>query len=116
MSKIHVVAANGDGYQVYIHTSMLAGANLVANSWSACFVSAYSPGTRMTVGTGIGQITSSEAAQVAAGAVLEIPATMQANGDGTAPTTTQINSSADAIIAAKFLDIQAQLKYFGYTQ
>lgn len=116
MSKIHVLSRNGDGYQVYIHTAMPIGVNLVSNSWSACYVAAFSPSTQMSVGTGLGQITSSEAAAVLAGAEIEFQGSVSANADGSAPSSGQINTYADNIIAAGFLSLQSQLKYYGYTQ
>lgn len=116
MSKIHVLSQNGGGYHVYIHTSMPVGVNVVSNSWSACYVAAFNPQTAMSIGTGIGQITSSEASAVLTGAELEFQGVVQPNADGSAPSSTQINTYADSIIAAGFASLQAQLKYYGYTQ
>lgn len=95
---------------------MPVGVNLVANSWKACYVAAHSPATAMVIGTGIGQITSSEAASIVAGDVIELSATVTPNADGSAPSSTGINTFADSMISDKLNTLQAQLKYFGYTQ
>lgn len=115
MSKLHVIAG-GNGYPVYIHTNMPAGVNSVSNSWKACYVSAYAPVSKMTIGTGVGQISSSEAASIVAGDVLEFQAAVAVAADGSVPSSSALSVFADSIISTGFVDLQVHLKYFGYTQ
>lgn len=117
MSKIHVLAGNGGTYNLIIHTNTPAGINTVANSWKACIIAAgIAKTSSMDVGTGVGQITSSEAASILAGDVLEFSASIANNADGAAPSSGQLTTFADNYITNKFNELQVALKFYGYTQ
>lgn len=117
MSKIHVLNGGGGSYQLIIHTNTPVGVNSVANSWKSVVVAAAVASTSsMIVGTGIGQISSSEAASIIAGDVLEFKAALGENSDGTTPTSTQLGNFANVVIASKLTDLQVSLKFYGYTQ
>lgn len=117
MSKIHVLAGNGGTYTMVIHTATPVGVNVVSNSWKACLLAAgIAKTSTMVVGTGIGLITSSEAASVLAGDTLEFNATLPAEFNGNTPTSTQLTAFADSFISAEFSRLQVALKFYGYTQ
>lgn len=117
MSKVHVLAGNGGSYNLVIHTNTPAGVNSVANSWKACLISAgIATVSSMVVGTSIGNISSSEAASVLAGDLLEFRAPLNSNVDGSTPTSTQITNFVDAVITTNFSALQVSMKFYGYTQ
>jgi len=116
MSKIHVLTADTTGnYKIVIHTNTPAGSNSVGISWQAAGLNSGLIGTTiMTVGTGAGQITSSENNNILAGTVFEIVSNIPAESGGATPTS--LNQMADQIINQRLTELAKQLKYFGYAQ
>lgn len=117
MARIHVLQAAGvDTYTVVVHAPTPAGNNSAGIAWSTALANAGLATTVMTVGNGPGQISQSEANQIAAGTVLE--GTMQW-GDN--PAWTNAERQADLALRANQLiaELQAryaaQLKFFGAT-
>src|SRR3990167_10187920 len=106
MSKVHILAGNGGTYQIIIHTNTpTIGNNAIGNNWKTCYINAGLATTSvMSVGIGLGQITSSEAASVLSGDMLEISTTIPNRFDGATPTPVQINAFADAVIASRLDD------------
>ncbi len=116
MSKIHVLAADNNGnYNIVLHVAVPVGNNSVGVSWQTAGLNSGLTGhTVMTVGTGAGQISSSENTSVLSGSVVEIVANIPAESGGA--TVASLNLIADIIITQVLANLAKQLKYFGYTQ
>ena len=118
MSNIHVLAGAGlNRYTVVVHVATPAGNNAAGVPWSTAIVNAKRNTTVLLTGNGVGQITAAEAAQVAAGTVLEGSFDW---GDDPAWTNGQRIADLDtraAQLAAELLGrTGADLKYFGFTR
>ena len=116
MSKVHVLTGMSGRYTAVLHAPIPSGNNAVGVSWKACLLSSGTPVSALPIGMGYGQITQVEASQIAVGDVLEYQWEIPTNADGSAPTTTFINSLADQEIIARNLKSAVEYKYFGYTQ
>lgn len=117
MSKIHILAGNGGVYNLVIHTATPPGNNAVGNAWkTAALASMLIGSTILSTGSGLGQITTSEATSIVAGDVLEFQAQFPNLIDGSTPTTAQLNAFADAVITRELSRLQVALKFYGYTQ
>lgn len=116
MSKIHVLSADTNGnYQIVIHTNTPAGNNSAGISWVTAGLNAGLLGISvMAVGTGAGQITTAEKANVTAGTVIEIVINIPAESGGA--TSASLDNMVNQIITQRINDLAKQLKYFGYTQ
>ena len=118
MSNIHVLAGSGrNRYMVVVHVATPAGNNSADVAWSTAVINAKRNTTVLETGTAAGQITSAEAAQVAAGTVLEgsfewddDPA--WTNGQRTADLDTRAGQLAAELLAT----YGADLKFFGFTR
>ena len=118
MSNIHVLAGAGrNRYTVLVHVATPAGNNSAGVAWSTAVINAKRNTTVLATGTAAGQITSAEAAQVAAGTVLEgsfewddDPA--WTNGQRTADLDTRAAQLAAELLAR----FGADLKFFGFTR
>lgn len=113
MAKIHALTADTSGdCRVVLHLPMPAGNNLVGNSWKACWLALGRNTTSLTEGTGLGQITTAEKAQVIAGDVIElsgsIPLAVVAAG------TAAVNAFADSLIATRLGSLAGELNYYGW--
>lgn len=118
MSKIHVLTGGAGSFNAVVHSVVPVGNNLVGISWQTCIAnSSYLPlVSRLTIGTGAGQISAIEAAQVAAGTVVEYELTIPLNADGSAPSSSFIDNLANKVISDRNQTVAASLQYFGYTQ
>lgn len=115
MSKIHVLEAAGDRqYKVIIHVPVPTGNNAVGMSWKSVLLASGKSGTsQLTVGTGPGQISSAENAQIVAGDVIELSTTILAESGGAGQAS--IDAMVDAAIAENTASIASQYKYYGHT-
>src|SRR5262249_10852203 len=118
MSNIHVLGQSGkDTYTVVVHVAVPAGNNSAGVSWQTAVVNAGRNVTQMVAGSGAGQITPAEAAQVASGAVLE--GSFQWGDD---PTWTNQQRLDDLTLRASQLQAEllaqtaAALKFYGFTR
>lgn len=111
MAKLHVLACDDKGvYRGVVHYATPAGSNSVGVSWKAAALAAGLAGTTSLVeGTGPGQITTAEKAQVVAGDVIEIPISLVSETVGGA------GAEADAAISNHQRHLAKVLKYFGFT-
>lgn len=118
MSKIHVLEGQVNGkYHFVIHTPTPAGNNSVGVSWvTAGLNSGFTGKTSLTIGTGAGQISAAENTTVLNGTVIEIPANIDAESNGSPPSQATLNQIVDEIISNYLGILAIQLKYFGYTQ
>jgi len=118
MSSIHVLAGNGSNlYTAVIHIATPAGNNAVGVSWATALVNSGMAKTTMTAGTGPGQISTSEKAQIEAGTVIE--AVTQWQDDPTFTTQQRLDDFTLRTSQAstdRLNRLAAQLTYFGYTQ
>lgn len=128
MSKIHVLSADSDGnYQVAIHVAVNAGNNSVGKSWKSCWlesnkaknikhfstdVDMISVTSSLIEGTGPGNITTAELADVEAGDVIEILSDIKAESGGAGNAS--LNTMVDTVIADFNDRMQAELKYYGH--
>lgn len=113
MSKIHILDARNWRYNVVLHTSTPSGNNSAGESWVDILV-ATGAQTSMTVGTGPGQITQTEADSITAGSVMEITSSILVESGGATPTS--LDEMTDKIIQVEKQKLQLAYKYFGYTQ
>jgi hypothetical protein len=73
MSDIHVLDVSGGSIRIACHIPVPSGNNSVAVPWSTALVnSGRAAASVMPTGTGAGQIVAAEAAQLAAGTLVEI--------------------------------------------
>lgn len=117
MAKIHVLTSDTSGnFNVVLHTAVLAGNNSAGKSWKNCMLVAGRAGTTiMSEGTGPGQITTAEKAQVVAGDVWEIPATITVDVNLSGQALLNLaNELCDAIIDDYKSRMQRELKYYGF--
>lgn len=117
MSNFHVLSGGNNLYNVAIHVATPAGNNSAGVAWPTCLINSGMNKTRMTVGTGAGQISTSEKAAVDAGTVIEISYQWQ---DDPAWTTQQriddITARTSQASAERLSQLGSQLKYYGYVQ
>lgn len=114
MSTIHLLTSNGNVYNVVIHIATPVGNNSAGFSWSECIKNSHRNNTSLSVGVGPGQITQTEADQIAAGTLIE--ASMQW-GDDLSLNNTQRLAALDVAASHLSSDVLTQyaadLKYFG---
>lgn len=118
MSRLHVFEAVGQQqpnvYRVILHETTPAGINSAGVTWVAALAGSGAARTRMTEGTGAGQITTAEKAQVESGNVVEGEFYFQ---DNPTDNPTQRNAALDAhatrYLAELEADISVRLKWFG---
>lgn len=118
MAKIHVLhGAGGNAFMVTVHIATPAGNNSAGVLWSDAIKNAGLNNTIMTVGTGPGQISQSEADAIAAGTVIE---GVFPWGDN--PNWSNAERIADLDVRATQLTNELlakygqDLKYFGFTR
>ena len=114
MSKIHATTYDTSGNCFgFIHAPIPAGNNSVGNSWKAVWLAAGKNTTGMVTGTGIGQILAAEAAQIASGDVIEVPASIPQSviSQGAAA----IDTFANTLIASYIASFKQQYPYYGWT-
>lgn len=118
MSALHILAGDGNNsYSVVIHVTTPVGNNTVGVPWTTCLINSGMAKTSLPVGTGTGQITTAEKAQVEAGTVIEGRFTWRDNPAWDTNTrNADLNSAVASFSAAKLQQLAAQLTYYGYTQ
>lgn len=117
MSDYHVLEQDGYHLRVIHHFAMPAGNNAVGVSWKAAGLAAGVLGTtRLVEGTGPGQITTAEKAQITAGDVVEIEVIV-AIARTLTPAQTLAAITAQATLAATQFstEMQARLRLYGGT-
>lgn len=121
MPSVHVLEnAGGNNFRCLLHTAIPTGNNAVGTPWKTCFLAMFLPNTPTTllsVGNGAGQITQNEANQVASGDLMEFDFVFT---DDPALSTADRNALIDAVATSvrtnKLAELQARLKYYGYTR
>jgi hypothetical protein len=115
MSKIHILKGNGNRYTAIIHAAVPAGNNKASVAWQTALVnSGLAYPTRMTVGTGAGQIAQAEADQIAAGQVIEAVVLWENKAEWTnAERLQDITRRADQAIAQRLATLAEELAFFG---
>jgi len=117
MSKVHVLNSDTSGnFNVVLHTAVVAGNNSAGKSWKNCMLNSGRAGTTVLLeGTGPGQITTAEKAQVTSGDVWEMQTTITVDvnlsGQALLNLATEL---CDAFIAEYKTRMQRELKYFGF--
>lgn len=117
MARLHVQTGNGSNtFTCICHSPTPAGNNSAGISWVTALKNALNPVTSMSIGSGSGQIQTSEANDVSTGNVIEV--SFQFDDDPTW-TVNQRNTqlgliAGDAVIKAQ-TDLAAKLKWFGAT-
>ncbi len=106
MSKIHILQGAGPGqYQAVVHAAVPAGTNAAGVVWSDAIKNSGMGTTVLVVGNGPGQISQSEANQIAAGTVIEAQFQWQEGTD--------IDVVASQSVAELLDRLARQLKRFG---
>lgn len=116
MSKVHVLAGDGDGhiYNLVIHIPVPAGNNDAGLPWRTCLVNSGLGGvTALKTGTGPGQITAAELAQVASGEVYETTASINTQGIVGAGMGAAVDAFAAQVSAERLAELQKALNWFG---
>jgi hypothetical protein len=119
MAKFHVLTASGgpDTYLVVVHAPAPVGNNAAGVAWSDAIKNSGRGMTMMTVGTGPGQISNTEANQIAAGTVIEDSFAWQDDPAWTNPERiAYVDTMAVQLMAELTARLQRDLKYFGYTR
>lgn len=119
MARLHVLETNGvpNLYRVILHEATPAGNNSAGLSWSSVMVGAGIAKTRMTEGTGPGQITTAEKNSVEAGTTIEGEFWFQDNpSDNAAARNAALDAHATRYLAELQADIARKYKFFGATR
>lgn len=112
----YVLSGDGNGaYRFVTHYLTPIGNNAAGISWANAVVGAGLNTTSLSIGTGAGQINSSDAALITAGTMIEVAGNIY---DASTPTIAQskLNTTSAAIIADSKARLQIVLNYFGFTQ
>lgn len=118
MSTLHVLENTGQPnlYRIILHQATPAGNNSAGVTWVSALAN-FGVKTRMLIGTGPGQITSAEAADVAAGITLEGEFFFQDNpADNAAARNAALDAHATRYLAELQAAIAVKLKWFGATR
>jgi hypothetical protein len=120
MAAIHVLsgAETGGSFQVVFHFPVPDTNNSVGVNYRAALVASGKGGsTRLTEGTGPGEITTAEKAQIESGAVYEHSRTIQQSGGDL--STPNLLAEVRSFYSRDKGDLTARiavaLQYFGYT-
>ena len=118
MSQVHVLEYSDGRFRFVIHTATPTGSNPAGFAWSLLLLQkGYSGRTVMTEGTGPGQITPAEKAQIVAGTLLEFEVRVEAAPTITgAQLQTLLQDQAPGIIAAQLAGWQQELRFFGFVK
>jgi len=113
-SSMHVFEANDKGeYRICAHVAVPAGNNTVGNSWKDVIIASGRNVTVMATGTGIGQISTAEQAQIAAGDVVEVVVYVAFES---ATTNAQRTALVNVHVTDELALLQRKLKLYGRTQ
>lgn len=114
MAAIHVLEGDGQRYRVVAHITTPAGSNKVGNTWAACIAAAGLTTSVLPTGTGLGQITSAEVAELAAGTKFEVVVTVDVPGAGL--TQAKIAALVQTAVNDELQRLKNRFDYYGYTQ
>lgn len=117
MSNIHVLEGQGNDYRAIIHIAVPVENNAVGVALRTALVNAGLNTTMMTVGSGAGQISSAEAAQIQAGEVYELMFTFSNNPAWTGPQRqAAFNQEVSNRASIALADLRRNMAYFGHSQ
>ena len=117
MAKIHVLTGDGAAYTLVIHIPIPVGVNAGGRSWYACLVNSGLGGaTQLKTGTGPGQISTAELAQIQAGEVYETTTTINVQGIVAADMGGAVDALVAQISAEALTALEKALNWFGVTR
>lgn len=117
MSNIHVLEGLGNDYRAVIHLAVPVENNSVGVPLRTALVNSGLATTVMTIGSGAGQISSTEATQIGSGEVYEIVFSFANNPAWTGPQRqAQFNQEVSNRSIIALTDLRRHLAYFGHTQ
>ena len=118
MSRLHVLELIGPNlYRVILHEATPVANNSAGLSWATVLIGSGSAKTKMTEGTGPGQIATAEKAQVEAGTVVEGEFFFQDNpADNAAQRNAALDTHATRYLAELQAAIALKYKWFGATR
>ena len=114
MAKVHCLKTGGGATTSVIHYLTPAGSNSASITWANAIVASGNNKTILTTGTGVGQISSAEAAQIAAGEVIEVITDLQIDSSG--GSAAQVLPTIERVIAEDKLRLAASLKWYGRSE
>jgi hypothetical protein len=115
MAQVHVLEYSDGRFRIILHTATPTGNNGAGFSWSSLLLmKGYSGRTVMTEGTGPGQISPEEKAQILAGTLLEFELRLEAAPTITgAQLQTLLQNQAPDLITAQMQQWQQELRFWG---
>jgi hypothetical protein len=119
MAKVHVLEQQGANlFRCIVHFAMPAGNNDVGVTWKAAYIAAgYNRPSSMSVGNAGHQATTQENNQLTSGDLIEAEFSFVYDPVW---TTTEVNAALDAEaatrIASRTAELQALLRFYGYTR
>jgi hypothetical protein len=118
MAQVHVLDYTDGRYRCVIHTETPAGNNSAGFPWSTLLlVKGYSGRTILSEGTGPGQITPEEKAEIVAGTILEFEVNIVGSATMTgADLQALLVAEAPAIINAQKARWAQELRFYGGTK
>ena len=118
MSQVHVLDYRDGHYRCVIHTATPSGNNSAGFAWSELLLTlGYSGRTVLAEGTGPGQITPEEKADIRSGATLEFVVMIEGAPTLTgAQLQTLLAAQAPGIISAQQAKWAEELKFYGGTR
>ncbi len=122
MADMHVTSQQGHNrWQVIMHFAVPDAVNAVGVNYRTALANSgkQSEGSRLPAGDGLnGTISTAEAAQIAAGEVVEHRSSINVDGNGdTMPSRVALLQGFYATEKTRVLDgLQEQLKFFGHNQ
>jgi len=118
MADIHTLTGGHNSWRVVMHFPVPDVNNEASVNYRIALANSGLSDTVMTTGTGPGQITSEEAAEIAAGAVYEHVVDFRLEGNGYSAVAIR-DAVRSKYLSEKIritLNLQNKLKYFGYTE
>jgi hypothetical protein len=123
-ADVHVLTADKNGnYRVVKHEAIPGGNNLAGVTWKSAYIewkktrnedgTISSVDSMLTEGTGTGQITAAERAQVRSGDVMEIVFPIPARQ---AVSSARVTEEVSAKVTEYLANLAVTLKWYGYTQ
>lgn len=121
MPNVNILTASADGATISaeFHYATPVGNNAVGIAWTAALANSGLNKSAMTVGSGPGQLSTSDSALVASGALRALPYTFQIiglSGMSAGAKQAAVTAVYNAAIAADQTQLETILNYFGYTQ
>lgn len=114
MADLHVLGGVGrNTFAVVVHTLTPDGTNDAGVPWPLAIVAAGRATTSMSIGDGPGQISEAEAAEIAAGKVVETAFQWERSDDIARKRHDDLDSRAGKAAAESIAGLQDQLRFFG---